>query len=108
VSGTCPKGETCQTQTFQKVTVGTLSFNGAGEATFLTVTQYDRSGEPNSGGPVKGTVWPYTVSGFNGQLGTESNGAAMVLGAFNASGIASVVQFFIADTNPKTGVATLQ
>jgi hypothetical protein len=108
VSGPCPKGVTCQNQTFQKVTVGTISFNGAGKATFLTVAQYDPSGEPNGGGPVKGTVWPYTVSGVNGLLGTSANGATLVLGAFNSAGIASVVQLFIPDTNPKTGIATLQ
>ncbi|HEX8816556.1 MAG TPA: hypothetical protein VF753_13750 [Terriglobales bacterium] len=108
VSGACPKSETCMNQTFQKVSVGTISFNGAGKATFLTVTNYDPSGEPDSGGPAKGAVWPYTVNGVNGLLGTESDGAAIVLGAFNSAGIASVVQIFIADTNPKTGVATLQ
>ena len=101
---TCPAKTNCQNQAFPKLTVGTISFNGAGKATFLSITQYNQG----SGGPVKGTVWPYTVSGFNGLLGTIGNGAALTLGAFNAAGHAMVVQFLTIDKQPMAGTAILE
>jgi hypothetical protein len=108
VNGQCPAKENCTSQTFQKVTVGTIYFNGAGQATFMSITQYDPSGEPNGGGPVKGTVWPYSVTGVTGLIGTEGNGASLTLGAYNSAGLASVVMLLTGDTNPSTGIATLQ
>ena len=101
---TCPAKTNCQNQAFPKLTVGTISFNGAGKATFLSITQYNQG----SGGPVKGTVWPYTVSGFNGLLGTTGNGASLTLGAFNAAGHAMVVQFLTIDKQPMAGTAILE
>ena len=101
---TCPAKTNCQNQAFPKLTVGTISFNGAGKATFLSITQYNQG----SGGPVKGTVWPYTVSGFNGLLGTIGNGASLTLGAFNAAGHAMVVQFLTIDKQPMAGTAILE
>ena len=108
VNGQCPKTVQCSNQAFQTTTIGTVSFSGTGKATFLSIATYDPSGQPNTGGPVKGTVWPYTVSGVNGYLGTKGNGATMTLGAYNASGLASVVIILTADTTPKLGIATLQ
>jgi hypothetical protein len=108
VNGQCPANENCTTQAFQKVIVGTLFFDGRGQATFMSITQYNASGEPNSGGPVKGTVWPYNVSGVTGRLGTEANGASLTLGAYNSTGLASVLVLLTSDTNPSTGIATLQ
>ena len=111
VNGNCPAGQHCQTQVFNKLTVGTIYFNGAGQAKFLSIVNYDPSGEPNGGGPVVGTVWPYSVSGFNGQLGTAGNGASLRLGSFNASGISTVVLLITdlsSSSGPKMGVGTLQ
>jgi hypothetical protein len=103
-NGVCPKGDTCVRAAVEKLTVGTISFDGAGKATFLSIAKYGQG----SGGPVKGTVWPYTVSGFNGYLGTAGNGAALSLGSYNSAGIATVVLFLTTDTVPSTGTAVLQ
>ena len=111
VNGNCPTGQHCQTQVFNKLTVGTILFDGLGHAKFLSIVNYDPSGEPNGGGPVVGTVWPYSVSGFNGQLGTAANGASLRLGSFNASGISTVVLLITdlsSNSGPTMGVGTLQ
>lgn len=100
----CPSTQHCFDQAFGKITYGTLSFDGAGHATFLSITSINGG----SGGPVKGTVWAYSVSGFNGAIGTTSNGAYLSLGDFNAAGVAQTVLFRTADTHPSLGVAILQ
>jgi len=104
VNGACPKGENCFVQAFPRLTYGTISFDGAGHATFTSIASVNGG----SGGPTKGTVWAYSVSGFNGALGSATNGAYLTLGSFNAAGVATVVTIRTADTNPETGVATLQ
>jgi hypothetical protein len=104
VSGACPKGDSCFVQAFPRLTYGTISFDGLGHATFLSVATVNSG----SGGPTKGSVWAYSVSGFNGALGSATNGAYLTLGSFNAAGIATVVTIRTADSNPDTGVATLQ
>jgi hypothetical protein len=103
-NGKCPAKTTCLWGAVEKLTVGTISFNGAGKATFLSVASYNEG----TGGPVKGTVWPYSVSGFNGYLGPAGNGAALSLGSFNSGNVATVVLFLTTDTVPSTGIATLQ
>ncbi|MFZ0760035.1 MAG: hypothetical protein WAM69_08810 [Candidatus Sulfotelmatobacter sp.] len=108
-SGSCPVDESCQNQVFTTLTKGIVSFDGAGTATFTSVTRYDNSGESNSdSSPVVGDVWPYTVSGEAGVLGTSSNEAFFRLGSFNANGIATVLVMFINNTNPLGGIAVLQ
>ncbi|MGA8150561.1 MAG: hypothetical protein WB952_06405 [Terriglobales bacterium] len=104
VTGTCPTNQHCFTQAFPRLTYGTLSFDGAGHATFTSVTGVNQG----SGGPTKGAVWAYSVSGFNGALGTATNGAYLTLGSFNSAGVATVVTIRTAGGNPNTGVATLQ
>jgi len=104
VNGSCPSTQHCFTQAFPRLTYGTLSFNGAGHATFLSIASVNGG----SGGPTKGSVWVYSVSGFNGAIGTASNGAYLTLGSFNAAGVATVVTIRTSDNNPDTGVATLQ
>jgi len=103
-NGQCPAGHSCFNQAFSKITYGTLSFDGVGHATFLSITDINGG----SGGPVKGSIWPYSVSGFNGAIGTTSNGAYLSLGDFNAAGVAQTVLFRTADTHPSLGVAILQ
>jgi hypothetical protein len=103
-NGSCTAGHSCFNQAFSKITYGTLSFDGVGHATFLSITNINSG----SGGPVKGTIWPYSVSGFNGAIGTTTNGAYLSLGNFNASGIAQTVFIRTADTHPSLGVAILQ
>lgn len=105
VTSACPKTATCSNYAFPKLTVGTISFNGAGKATFLSIVQYNQG---STGGPVKGTVWAYTVSGFNGYLGPVGNGAALTLGSFNAAGHSTVVQFLTTDKQPLAGTAILE
>ena len=108
VNGSCPAGKNCMTQAFPKLTVGTISFNGAGKAEFMSIAVYNPSGEPITGSPVKGSIWPYSVSGVTGLLGTQGNGAVLTLGSYNASGIATVVLMLTDDKVPEPGVATLQ
>jgi hypothetical protein len=91
-------------QAVQQTNYGTVSFDGKGHVTFLSITSVNGG----KGGPVKGSVWPYAVSGFNGALGTAQDGAYFTLGSFNAAGIATVLTLRTADTVPKPGVATLQ
>jgi len=104
VNGSCPSNQHCFVQSFPKLTYGTLSFDGAGHATFLSIASVNGG----SGGPTKGSVWAYSVSGFNGAIGTATNGAYLMLGSFNSAGVATVVMIRTADTHPETGVATLQ
>lgn len=104
VTSTCPTNEHCFTQAFPKLNYGTISFDGLGHATFLSITSVNSG----SGGPVKGTVWAYSVSGFNGALGSATDGAYLTLGSFNSAGVATVVTIRTSDSNPETGVATLQ
>jgi hypothetical protein len=100
----CPKGQNCSNQAFSKLTYGTLSFDGKGHATFVSITNVNGGGH----GPTKGSVWTYSVSGFNGAIGTANNGAYLSLGNFNTAGIAQTVFIRTADTNPDLGVAILQ
>ena len=104
VNGNCPANQHCFVQAFPQLTYGTLSFDGLGHATFLTVGGVNNG----SGGPKAGSVWPYSVSGFNGAIGTSSNGAYLTLGSFNSAGVATVVTIRTAGNYPSTGVATLQ
>jgi hypothetical protein len=101
----CPKGLYCSNQAFGKATYGTLSFDGKGHATFVSITDVNSGG---GGGPTKGSVWPYSVSGFNGAIGTATNGAYLSLGNFNAAGIATTVLIRTPDNSPELGVAILQ
>ena len=104
VNGNCPTNQHCFVQAFPTITYGTLSFDGAGHATFLSVTGVNSG----SGGPTKGAVWAYSVSGYNGAIGSSTNGAYLTLGSFNAAGVATVVTIRTAGNYPSTGVATLQ
>jgi hypothetical protein len=55
--------------------------------------------------------YKYVVSGFNGTLtipGAKGAIVSLSLGSYNAAGIATVVQFFVTDTNPSLGTAILQ
>ena len=92
----------------EKITAGTISFNGAGKATFLSVSQYNQQ---SGGGPVKGTVAIYKVAGNVGTLtiaGPKGGTVSLSLGSYNAAGIATVIQMFIPDTQPSLGTAVLQ
>ncbi|HXM22738.1 MAG TPA: hypothetical protein VN948_15885 [Terriglobales bacterium] len=100
----CPTGHSCFNQAFSKASYGTLSFDGKGHATFLSIANVNSG----SGGPTKGTVWTYSVSGFNGAIGTSTNGAYLSLGNFNAAGIAQTVFIRTPDSSPELGVAILQ
>jgi len=101
----CPAKQVCFSQAFPRLTYGTISFDGVGHATFLTVGNVNNAGS----NLVPGTVLPYSVSGYNGAIGSSTNGAYLTLGSFNAAGVATVVTIRTANgTNPSTGVATLQ
>jgi hypothetical protein len=101
---TCPTTQHCFDQSFPRLTYGTISFDGLGHAKFLTVTNVNGG----SGGPTTGTVWAYSVSGFNAAIGTSTNGAYLALGALNSAGVAQTVLFRTAGKNPDTGTAVLQ
>lgn len=103
-NGQCPKSEQCFMQAFSRIVYGTLVFDGKGHATFTAVTNINGG----SGGPTKGTVWAYSVSGVNGAVGTSSNGAYLTLGDFNSAGVAQTVFIRTEGSNPELGVATLQ
>jgi hypothetical protein len=100
----CPSTQHCSNQAFSKITYGTLSFDGKGHATFVSITNINGG----SHGPTTGTVWTYSVSGFNGAIGTATNGAYLALGNFNAAGIAQTVFIRTPDSSPSLGVAILQ
>ncbi len=104
VNGSCPSGHSCFQQAFPRLVYGTLSFDGAGHATFESIVSVNEG----SGGPTKGSVWAYSVSGFNGAIGSANNGAYLTLGSFNSAGIATVVTIRTGGGYPDTGVATLQ
>jgi hypothetical protein len=104
VNGTCPTNEHCFVQSFPRLTYGTLSFDGAGHAVFVSVVNVNGG----SGWPTNGSVWAYSVSGFNGAMGSATDGAYLTLGSFNSAGIATVVTIRTADSHPDAGVATLQ
>jgi hypothetical protein len=104
VNATCPTNEHCFVQSFPRLTYGTLTFDGAGHATFVSVVNVNGG----SGGPANGSVWAYSVSGFNGAMGSASDGAYLTLGSFNSAGVATVVTIRTADSHPDAGVATLQ
>lgn len=93
----------------EKITVGTISFNGAGTAEFLTLVNYNQ--QIGGGGPVVKTPYKYTVSGFTGSLtipGNKGGVLSFTLGVPNASGVAQVIVMLIPESNPKTGIAVLQ
>src|ERR1700747_1214826 len=71
ITTTCPTNQHCFTQAFPKLNYGTISFDGLGHATFTSITSVNNG----SGGPVKGTVLAYFVSGFNGRPGSAANSA---------------------------------
>jgi len=102
---TCPSTQHCFDQAITKLSYGTFSFDGLGHVKFLTITNYNSGG---SGGPVVGTVWDYSVSGFNGAMGTSTNGAYLTLGNFSAAGVAQTVLMRTEGNNPNTGTAVLQ
>jgi len=107
--GQCPKNMQCQQVAQEKITVGTINFNGAGIAKFLSIRSYDQGS--NGGGPAVNVGYKYVVSGFNGTLtipGAKGAIVSLSLGSYNAAGIATVVQFFVTDTNPSLGTAILQ
>jgi len=104
VSGNCPKNQQCFVQAFPRLSYGTISFDGEGHATFLSIASVNSG----SGGPTKGLVLAYSVSGFNGAIGSSTNGAYLTLGSFNSAGVATVVTIRTVGSNPDTGVATLQ
>jgi hypothetical protein len=99
---TCPTNQHCSNQAFSKVSYGTVSFDGLGHVKFLTISN------GGSHGPTVGTVWAYSVSGFNGAMGTSANGAYLTLGNFNTAGVAQTVLMRTVDTNPSTGTMLLQ
>jgi hypothetical protein len=111
---TCPKGVNCENQTFAKATVGTLSFNGKGVATFTSISQYNNGG----GGPVVGTTCTYTVSGYAASLtkcstkgvALQMGTVTLTLGAFNASNVSTTLFILTPDggNSVSTGTATLQ
>jgi hypothetical protein len=100
VTGTCDSGQHCFVQAFLRFTYGTVVFDGAGHATFLSVTSVNGG----CGGPREGSVWVYSVSDFDGAMGSAAKGAYLRLGSFNSAGIATVVAIRTADNNPDTGV----
>jgi hypothetical protein len=106
VTGTCPGSEHCSDQSILRYTSGTVSFDGAGHATFLSVTSVNGG----SGGVTEGSVWAYSVFGFNGAMGTGSSVAHLTLGSFNAAGVATVVAIRKTGNSSDEGVgfATLQ
>jgi hypothetical protein len=114
VNGSCPAGESCENQTFPKASVGSISFNGKGTATFISIAQYNNGG----GGPVAGTTCTYTISGFTGNLTKcatkgvtlDMGTVALSLGGFNTANIATTVLILSVDnsTNVSSGVASLQ
>ena len=103
--GQCPKNTNCQQFAFEKITVGTIAFDGVSKAKFLSVAQYNNGG----GGPVKGAT--YKIAGQIGTLtiaGPNGGTVSLSLGSYNAAGIATVIQIFIPDNQPSLGTAVLQ
>lgn len=106
VTGTCPGSEHCSDQSILRYTSGTLSFDGAGHARFLSLTSVNGG----CGGATEGSVWAYSVFGFNGAMGAATNVAHLTLGSFNSAGIATVVAIRKPGNSSDEGVgfATLQ
>ena len=89
----------------EKLAVGTIKFNGAGTATFLTVTGFNLG----DNGPKAGSTYSYQVSGNTATMTINSATVSMSLGAYNNSGVATVVIVLATDSDlPMAGVATLQ
>jgi len=101
---TCPSNQHCSNQAFGSVSYGTLSFDGAGHVKFLSIAKVNNG----SGGPTAGTVWSYSVSGYNGAMSGSSGSAYLTLGSFNSAGVAQVVTIRTGGNDANTGVATLQ
>ncbi|MDD4915764.1 MAG: hypothetical protein PHW13_12095 [Methylococcales bacterium] len=107
VSGQCPTNEYCTNIAEITANYGAISFDGAGNATFVTVNRVNDNGGGN-GGPTNGSVWPYKVSATNQMLlGTTTNGAYVTLGDFNCEGVAQNVQIHTTDSS-MFGSAILQ
>jgi hypothetical protein len=117
VTNSCPTTEYCTNIAESTATYGTLDFNGAGQATFFTVTSVNNG----SGGPVTGDVWSYSVSSSAEHIlllskpsSSSGNGANLVLGDYNCQGIAQTVliQPLGSSSNspasPSLGTAVLQ
>jgi hypothetical protein len=114
VNGQCPKNVQCWVEAFDNVSVGTIQFDGKGNAKFLSFTTYCVG--CGGGGPKVGTIYKYTVSGYNATLtipGTNGASVALALGSFNAQNIATTALMLIIDSNSgvkdaMTGIANLQ
>jgi hypothetical protein len=106
VTGTCPSSEHCSDQPILRYTSGMVSFDGAGHATFLSATSVNGG----CGGVTEGSIWAYSVFGFNGAMGAGSNVDHLTLGSFNAAGVATVVAIRKEGNSSDEGVgfATLQ
>jgi hypothetical protein len=106
VTGICPSSEHCSDQSILRYTSGMVSFDGTGHATFLSATSVNGG----CGGVTEGSIWAYSVFGFNGAMGTGANVAHMTLGGFNSAGVATVVAIRKAGNGSDEGVgfATLQ
>jgi hypothetical protein len=85
VSNNCPTNEYCSNIAESTATYGTLSFDGAGHATFISVTSVNNGG----GGPATGDVFTYSVSSSSEHIlllsnpNSSGNGAHLVLGDYN-------------------------
>lgn len=116
VSNNCPTNEYCSNIAESTATYGTLSFDGAGHATFISVTSVNSGG----GGPQSGDVFTYSVSSSSEHIlllsnpSSSGNGAYMVLGDYNCEGIAQNVLIQPLGGNnssppsPSMGTAVLQ
>ena len=106
---------TNNTKVVSRVTVGVISFNGAGLAKFTELTK-EYSDTTGTGGPVVNVNYKYTVSGNTANLVIPGkNGATIVLslGAFNASGVAQVALVLVPKADEEgaealSGIAILQ
>ncbi|HXW91136.1 MAG TPA: hypothetical protein VEK33_11365 [Terriglobales bacterium] len=89
----------------ETLAVGTIEFNGAGTATFLSVMGYNLS----ASGPKAGSTFSYSVSGNTATMTVNGATVSMSLGSYNSSGVASVVIILVSDSDqPLGGIATLE
>ena len=89
----------------EKLAVGTIKFNGAGTATFLSVMGYNQG----ENGPKAGSTFSYQVSGNTATINLNGATMSMALGSYNNSGVATVVIILVSDSGqPLAGMATLQ
>ncbi|HXW93599.1 MAG TPA: hypothetical protein VEK33_23825 [Terriglobales bacterium] len=89
----------------ETLAVGTIKFNGAGTATFLSVMGYNLG----TTGPKAGSTFTYQVSGNTATMNITGATVSMSLGSYNSSGVASVVIILVSDSDqPMAGIATLQ